>query len=218
LSRLKRQIFRQLKANTNYWIVQTSNTKSELISNLSENADKVLIYPFYEIKGLPTGPSLRTGYIYASNYVKQKNFEFVVEAWLQMALQGKTPTLHLTLSNAPEQLIAAIKAANAKGTNIINHGFLSHKELFDLYGKTKAIVYAATNESLGLCLIEAMENGCDVIAPDLPYVHSICKPSETFVLNSLKSFTQAIQRYEKESKRSILLVENKLEELISLIH
>jgi glycosyltransferase involved in cell wall biosynthesis len=115
-------------------------------------------------------------------------------------------------------LIAAIKAANAKGTNIINHGFLSHKELFDLYGTTKAIVYAATNESLGLCLIEAMENGCDVIAPDLPYVHSICKPSETFVLNSLKSFTQAIQRYEKESKRSILLVENKLEELISLIH
>lgn len=217
LSRLKRFVFKKLKVNTNYWIVQTSNTKSELVSHLSENDRKVLILPFYDIKGVSANSLQRSGFVYASNYVKQKNFELVVEAWLQMALKGFTPTLHLTLGNAPVVLLDAIKLANAQGANIINHGFLSHNELFDLYRKTKALVYAATNESLGLCLIEALENGCDVIAPDLPYVHSICDPSETFDLKSLESLIQAIRRYQKESKKSMLLVENKIKELISLI-
>lgn len=99
-----------------------------------------------------------------------------------MAEHGYTPTLHLTLNYIPPQLLQLINCANKKGAKIINHGHLDTNELFSLYRKTKALVYAATNESLGLCIIEAIENGCDVIAPDLSYVYCICNPSSVFTL------------------------------------
>lgn len=217
-SRLKRFLFYSLKRNTDYWIVQTSNTQNELITHLCEVPDRVKVLPFYNIVGsYKEGFSNRNGYIYASNYTPQKNFEFVVDGWGKLAEQGLTPILHLTLNNMPQELLRKIDNANRKGAQIINHGHLSSDELFLLYRKTKAIVYAATNESLGLCLIEAMENGCDVIAPDLPYVYCICKPSCVFTLFSIDSFIYALQKYENESNVTTNLATNRLEEMLRLL-
>lgn len=218
VSRLKRFIFYSLKQNTDYWIVQTSNTQYELINHLREVPDRVKVLPFYNIvSSYQRGNGNRNGYIYASNYTPQKNFEFIVDGWGKLAEQGFTPTLHLTLSYMPQDLLHKIDCANRKGAQIINHGHLSSDELFVLYRKTKAIVYAATNESLGLCLIEAMESGCDVIAPDFPYVYCICKPSCVFTLFSIDSFINALQKYENEPHATTNLVTNRLDELLRLL-
>lgn len=217
-SRLKRFIFYSLKRNTDYWIVQTANTQNELINHLHETPERVKILPFYNTGSLhQNAEGNRDGYIYASNYTPQKNFEFVVDGWGKLAEQGLNPTLHLTLSNMPQELLHKIDNANRKGAQIINHGHLSPDELFLLYRKTKAIVYAATNESLGLCLIEAMESGCDVIAPDLPYVYCICNPSCVFIPFSIDSFTCALHKYEKEPIATTNLAMNRLDELLHLL-
>lgn len=217
-SRLKRFIFYSLKQNTDYWIVQTSNTQYELINHLCEVPNRVKVLPFYNIADTQQkGNGKRDGYIYASNYTPRKNFEFIVDCWERLAELGLTPTLHLTLSNAPQKLLHKIDCAKKKGAQIINHGHLSSDELFVLYRKTKAIVYAATNESLGLCLIEAMESGCDVIAPDLPYVYCVCKPSCVFTPFSMGSFIQAFKKYEKEPNVTKNLSTNRLDELLCLL-
>lgn len=218
ISATKRFIFCRFKKNTDYWIVQTSNTKNELIKHLWENPQKVKILPFYNIEGADKCGKLdRDGFIYASNYTRQKNFEFVIKCWDMMAEHGYTPTLHLTLNYIPPQLLQLINCANKKGAKIINHGHLDTNELFSLYRKTKALVYAATNESLGLCIIEAIENGCDVIAPDLPYVYCICNPSSVFTLFSIKSFVKALQKYESEPSTTENLSTNKINELLNLL-
>lgn len=46
---LKRQVFRMFKKNTNYWIVQTTNTAHELKCHLHEIDNRIKILPFYEI-------------------------------------------------------------------------------------------------------------------------------------------------------------------------
>ena len=218
VSRFKRFIFYCLKQNTNYWIVQTTNTQSELINHLHEVSDRVKVLPFYNIvDSYQEGNNNRDGYIYASNYTPQKNFEFIIDSWDKLAELGVTPTLHLTLNKMPQKLLHKIDNANKKGAQIINHGHLNPDELFVLYRKTKAIVYAATNESLGLCLIEAMMSGCDVIAPDLPYVYCVCKPSYTFTLFSVDSFINALQKYENKPNMTINLAMNKLDELLHLL-
>lgn len=215
---LKKIIFNFLKRNTNYWIVQTSNTQNELVINLKESYDRIKILPFYKVNGFSkVNINDRDGYIYASNYTRQKNFEFIVDCWGEMAEKGLFPTLHLTLSNMPKKLFNRIESAKRKGAKIVNHGHLTHDELFILYRKTKAIVYAATNESLGLCLIEAMDNGCNVIAPDLPYVHCICKPSCVFTIFSIDSFISALIKYEDHSSVTINYSQNRLNDLLQLL-
>lgn len=218
LSWLKRVVYILLKTNTDYWIVQTDNTKDELVKHLKETSERVKIIPFYNIERSLYDNTNRKGYVYASNYNSHKNFEFVVEVWAEMARNGITPELHLTLGDAPTELFEKIKLANKIGARIINHGMISQRDLFSLYRQCKALVYAAINESLGLCLIEAIENGCDVIAPELPYVHAICKPSKTFNINCIESLIQAILEYEKGiCTKTQITVHNQIDEMIGLL-
>lgn len=199
-------------------MVQTENTGNELVKHLKEKRDRVKIIPFYNIVGSSKDGSDREGYIYASTYNPHKNFGFVVDGWGALAKSGFTPTLHLTIEHAPLELQAKIEAAKEAGAQIINHGSMPQQALFSLFRQCRALVYAAVNESLGLCLIEAMENGCDIIAPDLPYVYSICNPSGTFSLNSMNSFVKAISEYENGlCGRTKSFMQNQIEEMIRIL-
>jgi len=217
-SKLKRTLFKILKKNTDYWIVQTENTRDELMKHLNEPIDKLKILPFYNIDDIEVGLvdcQNRAGYIYASRYTQQKNFEFVIRSWIELAKRNIRPELHLTLDYQPQKLRDLISIATERyHTRIINHGPMSQQNLFKLYRQMRVLVYASTNESLGLCIIEAIENGCDVIAPDLPYVHSICKPSVVFKIQNVASFVDAIVTYEYETLRTKIKIENMIDKLL----
>ena len=218
MSWLKRLVYRGLKKNTDYWVVQTENTGNELVKHLKEKRERVKIIPFYNIVGSSKDSSDREGYVYASTYNPHKNFEFIVDGWGALAKSGITPTLHLTIEQAPSELQAKIEAAQNAGAQIINHGSMPQQALFSLFRQCRALVYAAINESLGLCLIEAMENGCDIIAPDLPYVYSVCKPSVAFSLKSMDSFVKAIAQYENGTcDKTESLAQNQIEEMIRIL-
>jgi len=53
-------------------------------------------------------------------------------------------------------------------------GFLSPGEMIEIYGRTDAVVFLSTTESYGLPLVEAMYVGLPIVAPHLPYAHSLC--------------------------------------------
>lgn len=219
LSYLKRCVIQYYSKNTTDWIVQTSNT-ANLVKEVMGCADhKVLEYPFFYIpKEISENPeSKRTDYVFVGDYTNAKGHEYLVEAWTSLHRMGIDLTLHLTVSNPA--FCSKIKTAQAENVTIINHGFIPFNEVIGLYKKSKATIYPSLNESLGLGIIEAMAAGCDVIGSDLPYLHSICKPSATFVPNNPQEIVDAVLKYEKGDCQSTqALISDKINEFISYIN
>lgn len=217
----KRQVFRHYKTNTDCWIVQTTNTAAELKRHLKEPDERVKIMPFYDLPKelcLQKDEAHGDDYVYVSNYTGAKGHEELLEAWRILHQRGIDKTLHLTVPKSATQFVNRITQAQQEGVKVVNHGFVPFEEVLELYKKSKAIVYPSHNESLGLGIIEAITAGCDVIGSDLPFIHSICKPSMVFIPYSAESIADAIMKYEGETTtRSSLLINNKIDELIGLL-
>lgn len=220
VSWLKREVFIHYKKNTKYWLVQTSNTAKELVSHLGESYERVKLMPFYE---LPDGVSEIAkqphgdDYVFVAVDVPGKSHKELLEAWRILHKKGVDKTLRLTVQ-VDSPLIENIKKAQDEGVKIINHGVIPFPEVFELYKQSKAIIYPSHNESLGLGIVEAITAGCDVIGSDLPFLHSICKPSGVFNPYSAESIAEAVIKYEKgESKKSELTIYNHIDELVKLL-
>lgn len=220
VSWLKREVFKHYKKNTDYWLVQTSNTAKELIDHLGESPERVKLMPFYE---LPDGVSEIAkqphgdDYVFVAIDVPGKSHKELIEAWGILHKKGVDKTLHLTVQN-DSPLVEKIKEAQNEGVKIVNHGVIPFSEVFELYKQSKAIIYPSHNESLGLGVVEAITAGCDVIGSDLPFLHSICKPSGVFNPYSAESIAVTLLAYEKgDSRNSELTIYNHINELINLL-
>lgn len=217
----KRLYFRWYKNNTDYWIVQTLNTKNELIKHLHESVSRVKIIPFYDIpntikekRNSPHGDD----YALIGNYTGSKGHDELLKAWEILHNMGFNKTLHLTVREGAPIFPQKIKRAQEQGINVKNHGIVPFESIGDIYLQAKAIIYPSMNESLGLGIIEAIYAGCDIIGSDLPFIHSICKPSGVFDPKSPESIAEAVIAYEENhSDRTVLTISNGIEELISLL-
>lgn len=218
---LKREVFRHYKKNTDYWLVQTNNTANELINHLKEKSNRVKLMPFYELShNLLKLKDIKHGddYVYISNYTGAKGHEELLEAWKLLHKRGIDKILHLTVPNDVHPFVDSILQAQHEGVQVVNHGFVPFEEVLDLYKRSKAIVYPSHNESLGLGIIEAITAGCDVIGSDLPFLHSICLPSQVFNPYSAESIAYAIIKYEQEQvSKSSLRINNDINSLVSLL-
>lgn len=220
INKLKRNIIVSIKNNTNYWIVQTENTRNVFSKSFHVKNDKILVLPFYKIENIKRHLAYdRSDYVYIANYNKGKNHEILIEAWNLLFKKGFIANLHLTLSeNTPVQLLEKINKSTNMGVKIINHGYIDKNQVFDLYAKSKVTVYPSENESLGLGIVEAIENGCDLIAPDLDYINSICIPSVSFKYINPESIAKAVLKYEQGNFRPTKLkIKNSIEQLINLL-
>ncbi len=217
---LKREVFKHYKQNTNYWLVQTSNTANELLKHLGEKPERVKLMPFYElpeecddIAKQPHGDD----YVFVALHVPGKSHEELLEAWRLLHSKGIDRILHLTVQRE-SPFCDKINEAQKEGVKVVNHGVIPFKDVFDLYKQSKAIIYPSHNESLGLGIVEALTAGCDVIGSDLPFLHSICNPSGVFNPYSAESIADAVMKYEiGEARKSELLIRNQINELIELI-
>jgi glycosyltransferase involved in cell wall biosynthesis len=214
----KRQYIRFLAKNTSAWIVQTSNTAQLVAQYLARKNQEILLYPFYYIPpSMNTTPKIeREDYVFVGNYTSAKGHEYLLEAWVKLAKLGFKKTLHLTVSPSP--FCKQIQLAQEAGASVVNHGFGSFEEVVRLYNKSKATIYPSLNESLGLGIIEAVEAGCDVIGCDLPYMHSVCKPSGLFPPRNSDAIVEAVLKYETQhSAPTQLLIHSMVKELIALL-
>lgn len=217
---LKRYYIRSLKSNTDRWIVQTSNTKNLIADSFAIDPAKIEICPFFDESKFPPGENIRNegcDYSYIAKCIPEKNHVLLLQAWIELAKMGITPTLHLTISDYPQNIESLLEQASSLGCNIVNHGYCDLDQVKEIYKKSKAVVYTSMNESFGLGMIEAMNMGCDVIGPNLPYVTSICQPSELFDYNA-KSLAEAIANYEKgASPKTVGFVKNEIDRFIGIL-
>lgn len=221
LSWAKREVYRHYKHNTDYWVVQSTNTKNELVHYLGVEEYKVLIKPFFylpdSLKKLANS-SHGNDYVYVANYTGSKQHEELLIAWELLHERKIDKVLHLTVPNTKKEFLEKVVAAQKRGVMVVNHGFVPFEEVINLYAQSKAIVYPSLNESLGLGIVEAIEAGCDVIGSDLPFIHSICKPSQVFNPYSATSIADAVAKYEKgECVKSELTIINHIDDLIELV-
>lgn len=216
---LKRYYIKRLKRNTDFWIVQTSNTKEILSRKMGVDSNDIITCPFYNDKIFPTivqKKEVANDYAYIAIALPTKNHQLLLEAWIKLAETDIYPTLHLTIENYPKEVEKLLTIAKNKGCNIINHGKCSLEEVKAIYEQCKSVVYTSMNESFGLGMIEAMNMGCDVIAPNMNYVNSICKPSESFEYNA-DSIAEAVIRYERGNSPSTLCqVNNEIDRFIRI--
>lgn len=218
---LKRNYIAHLARYTDSWIIQTSNTEQLVKKYLPTKGKCMYKIPFYNIPSsiVQDSECQRTDYILVGNYYfGTKGHDTLLNAWELLAEKGFTKCLHLTISNDNVEVCRRIDKMKDRGINVVNHGTIPFSKINSLYYKCKAIIYPSINESLGLGIVEAIHAGCDVVATDLPYVHSICIPSALFEPNNPKNLADAVLLYDKGTcKKSSLIITNKINELINLL-
>lgn len=219
LSLLKRLYIKRYVHNTDTWIVQTSYTASLVKKALAFKSQSVQEFPFYSIPSdiNRTANSLRTDYVFIGDYTQAKGHDYLLAAWKRLKDLGINRTLHLTVTNPI--FINAIEKAKNNGVQIVNHGKIPFSEVVNLYNISKATVYPSLNESLGLGIVEALTAGCDVIGVDLPYMHSVCKPTKCFKASDVDSIVQAVIDYESNNinQSSKLTIRDMITEFIDFL-
>lgn len=219
ITKLKQIIIRLCSVNTDYWLVQTINMQKNMQCMFDKPLTKIFLYPFWQSYGTSINEAFcRRDYVYVANYTPTKQHFLLIKVWEKLHELGFNLTLHLTLSNYPIDLEQELEKALKNGVKIINHGSLEKSNIQKLYNCSKATIYPSLNESFGLGIIEALTAGCDVIGPDLPYIHSVCIPSVVFSSFEVDNVVNAIIDYERGcGQKSQLTITNNLSGLVDLL-
>lgn len=220
LTRLKINLFEYLSKNSNYWIVQTSLMKKLLCNkfdNISEN--NVYVLPFFPTLILDSKINrVSNKFIYVSTGFKYKNHELLIFAFINFFDKHKIGELHFTIGSEYEKLTNLIKSLQKLGYPIVNHGIVDKLTLNQLYRSSEYVIFPSLAESFGLGIVEGIENGCKIIASDLPWLHSVCEPSLTFDPFSQNNIEKAFEIATFSTlKFSNKLITNEIHSIIALL-
>lgn len=180
--------------NTDYYIVQTPHMVAEMLKHGFKDKSHYITIPFYNDERYKTGATPfderpTDTYVFVSTPSPQKNYPTLLAAWEYLCNQGHTPELHITIDDTSPELLARVEELKAKGAMIYNYKYLDPKLL---YFKYRYLICPSVMESFGLPLIEAVDSGMKVLAPDMPYVHDVITPSATFNPLSKESMAAAV--------------------------
>ena len=217
---LKYLVIKLYNNNTDYYIVQTPHMVEELLGTGLKNAAHCLQIPFYDAekyKGATLPFEQRPGneFAFVSTPSPQKNYPTLLDAWEHLHSMGHTPGLHITIDHTAPGLLARVNEMKANGIRIYNYEYIDPREL---YFKYRYLVCPSVMESFGLPLIESVESGMKVLAPDLPYVYDVIKPSLTFNPWDKTSIADAvIKAMNSELPSPVVVTQNEVDKLIALL-
>ncbi len=217
---MKYLVIKLYNNNTDYYIVQTPHMVEELLATGLKDASHCLQIPFYDTekyKGatIPFEQRPIDDFAFVSTPSPQKNYPTLLDAWDHLHAQGHTPGLHITIDATAPHLLARIEEMKAKGIRIHNYNYIDPKEL---YFKYRYLVCPSVMESFGMPLIESVESGMKVLAPDLPYVYDVIKPSLTFDPWDKASIANAVlTALALELPVAEVVTQNEVDKLVALL-
>lgn len=217
---IKTRILNAFKKNTDHWMVQTDLVKGKLSEKYNIQSNKILTMPFYPpFESKIDLPKKEHQYIYVSNVSDHKNHKRLINAFVKFYDIHKKGKLILTIPSEAQEIISIINDKKIEGYPIENIGFVDRESLQKLYAESEYHIFPSLTESFGLGLIESIENGCKIIASDLPYAYAVCKPSLVFNPLEVSSITEALSlSLQKNTIKSESKVNNQINRLISLLH
>ncbi len=124
-----------------------------------------------EDRQLPT-----TFLLYVGSAYPHKRLEDLIAAW--KLIQRAHPTLQLLLAGEMDVFMQRIKSLikNGQPADVVFLGRVSDAKLQNLYRHALALVYPSQYEGFGLPPLEALAQGCPVIASDAPALREILGP------------------------------------------
>lgn len=206
--------------NTDYYIVQTPHMVEEMMKLKLKDAAHCLTIPFYDTgkyagQHTPFAQRPADQFAFVSTPSPQKNYPTLLDAWEHLHSLGHTPGLHITIDDTAPHLLARLDEMKAKGINVFNYSYIDPR---DLYFKYRYLVCPSIMESFGLPLIESVESGMKVLAPDLAYVYDVIKPSITFDPWKKESIADAvIKALTTELPEPEIRAKNEVDKLIGLL-
>lgn len=220
LVQMKTAVFRYSASNSDFWLVQSEQVREELCNKYKQIPDnRVLVLPFYPPLNNETERQRKKNkFIYVSTGYLYKNHNRLLQAFIIFFDKHKTGELHLTIGDEFKELKKYIKQLQGLGYPIVNHGFVSRNALAEIYLSSEFAFYPSLAESFGLGIVEAIENGCKVIASDLPWLYAVCEPSGVFDPKSTESMFKAFEKaIFEELKPSKQLIFNQIGQIIDLL-
>jgi hypothetical protein len=220
--RLKNIIFTNTIKYSNYFIVQTDSTRNDFLNKYNSIlSNNVYILPFYP--EIINNSNLRIKnfnlFLYVSDGHFYKNHYNLINAFCNFTNLNDKAELHLTVNHTYDSLCNYIVNKQKLGYKIYNHGILKITDLEKLYNNAEYLIYPSLTESFGLGLIEAILYDCKVLASDLNFVNSVCKPSLKFDPNSSDSIYNALKMTTSTKlDKSYLSTSNKINDLLSLLN
>ena len=218
---LKNLYIRLLSKNTDFWIIQSIETQKELLSQNWDRPKKMIIAPFWKTSCVSHEESEKRqdlSFLYPCSPVEHKNIKRLLIAWENAFRKNQEIKLYVTLTSSwfSENKIRYSEI------NIYPLGFLDNAELNKWYHKCEFVIFPSYCESFGLPLIEGIENGCKIIASDLPFTHSIIDPFMVFDPFDTKSIEEAIIQAVTQDQgfhfgNNTIKIENKVNQILSML-
>ena len=164
---------------------------------LNENFGKpALLLPFYEeVKVVENTREKEFDFFYPGSSDNHKNNVRLLDA-VAKALEQVKFRIALTLDDRNPKLLEMITRINSLYDfhPVVNLGKISHDEVFEIYGRSKALLFPSLKESLGLPLIEANQLGLKVLVSNLPFANDILVNPITFDPKSSGLATSRLQK------------------------
>ena len=217
---LKKQYIKSKNKKKYSWIVQTKLMKTKLEKFLNIKNEKIKILPIIEFQDYKTPIKKKNKFVFVSNFSNHKNHFKLFQAFKD-ACKEKSYDIELNLTIDKNIYIKSFYYTGKKPKNlkIINHGIISTSQVREIYNSSEFLIFPSLNESLGMPLIEAIFNGCKVLAPNLNYVGQVIIPSLTFDPYSVSSISESIQyAVENNIKNSEIIIENKIDTFVKHIN
>ena len=217
---LKYLVIKLYNRNTDYYIVQTPHMIEELMHVKLKDAAHCLTIPFYDSEkyagaSTPFDQRPADDFAFVSTPSPQKNYPTLLDAWEHLHSLGHTPGLHINIDNTAPHLLARVDEMKARGIRIFNYNYIDPR---DLYFKYRYLVCPSVMESFGLPLIESVESGMKVLAPDLPYVYDVIVPSSVFNPWDKTSIANAVlDALGKDLPFPKVVAKNEVDKLIGLL-
>lgn len=217
--KLKTLVVRYFKPNTDFWIVQNELVQNSLSKKYAINKSKIKILPFYpSFLSHEKFERKRHQYIYVSDAPPHKNHLLLIEAFCAFYDKFNIGRLVLTVSEEFLPLVEVIKEKVKLNYPIENIGFVQREKLQQYYSESHYHIFPSISESFGLGLVEAIENGCDIIGADLPYTYEVCEPSIAFNPFEVNSILDALTlSMQNNIPKSTSKVKNQIEKIIDLL-
>lgn len=122
----------------------------------------------------------RIVFFYPAMFYKHKNHILIFETWKRFEI--KEFEIILTVDKPPGHNTMEIHCI----------GVISRRESIETLNRCTGLIFVSEEESLGLPLLEAVLLNKPIIAPNLPYVHSVISNFYQFEVDSPESLFNAI--------------------------
>ena len=219
MSLLKRSIFLLKKSyiynrNNNYnWVVQTDHMKCLLTDKLRISHNKIDKFPIYSEMDLKVKKNNLNTFIYPTSNNPHKNNEFLIKAFISAAKKtNQQIELKITIEKSDLKVTKVPIPNNLKVEYI---GFIDHERLLKIYKSSKFLIFPSLKESFGLPLIEGIQYGCLILAPDLNYVNELICPAYKFDVKDINSISKSILKAikNKNHKLQSIKVKNDIDKI-----